>query len=467
MTKLRIALLLVLAVHLFSSCLNDARESRQFGAYYTNVGAKDSITGRYADLVVKVADDMQLIFCRDSGYLPYLTIGDEKWYVDAFFEKRSNESSTEIDEFNKYSYVRIIENSAEKIIIHWRYIPDMRNIGFRSVVHEYFIITPDRRVSRIIRAGDMDLNVYQDPKSRIVQEMQLTDGGIKELSLKEAVVTSVPNKAIKGSPVKDQQLVKPVAWWKFDEGLNESDDHAFESIGNSKCLVDGNITLWKQGISGTALAFDGYDSKVLLEPGKSGFFKNDFTIEAWIALGAYPWDWGPVIDYTAEDKSGLYFGVNSDGRAGIMLNEGEADAVLISEMQIPIYQWTHVAVSYDKGTNSLSVFINGEKSGEIETGSQKFNFNKTDLSIGLNKRPRKTASHVSRDYPPEVRTPLGNQAKIYGIEGLIDEVKIYDKAITSGELAEIYQMTKPSGETRENPDLEKQILPGEVNGKNG
>ena len=320
MPQLRIAVIVLLAVHLFSSCLNITRESSQFGPYYTNVGAKDSITGRYADLVVKVADDMQLVFCKDSGYLPYLTIGDEKWYVDAFFEKRSNESSTEIDEFNKYSYVRIIKNTSEKIIVHWRYIPDMRNIGFRSVVHEYFIITPDRRVSRIIRAGDFSLNVYQDPKSSIVQEMKLTNNGIKELSLKEAEVTSMPNKAIKGSPVKDQQLVEPVAWWKFDEGLNESDDHTFESIGNSKCPVDGNITLWKQGISGTALAFDGYDSKVFLGPGKSDFFKSDFTIEAWIVLGAYPWDWGPVIDYTAEDQSGLYFGVNSDGRAGIMLN---------------------------------------------------------------------------------------------------------------------------------------------------
>lgn len=466
MAKIRMALILVLAVHLFPSCINQSSKSWPFGAYYTNVGSNDSITGKFADLVVNVDHEKQLIFCRESGYLPYLKIGDEKWYVDELFEKRSNEPTAEIDEFNKYSYVRIIENTSEKIIVHWRYIPDMRSIGFRSVVNEYFIITPDRKMSRIIRVGDMDLNIYKDPKSRMVQEMKITGNGIRRLSLKEADTTSVPNQAIKGSPIKDQQLVKPVAWWRFDEGLHESDDNTFESIGNIRCPVSGNITLWKQGVSGTALAFDGYDSKVILDPGRSSLFQYNFTIEAWIVLGAYPWDWGPIIDYTTEDTSGLYFGINSDGKAGILLNKGEEKAALISEVQIPLYQWTHVAVSFDNGTDLLGIYINGMKSGEIETVGQDFNFNKTDLSIGLNKWPKKTANHVSRDYPPEVRTPLGNQPRIYGIEGLIDEVKIYDQAIAGTQLAEIYRMTSPSDEIRVNPDLEKRILPGEVDGEN-
>lgn len=460
------ALLLALAVQIFTSCANWDQESRHFGAFYTKVGPPDGITGKYADLIVKVDDNKQLVFSRQSGYLPYLMVGDNKWYVDEFFERKSNEPSAKIEEFNKYSYVRIIENTSKKIIVHWRYIPDMREIDFRSVVHEYFVITPDRKMSRIIRKGDMNLNLYKDPKTRIVQEWKITGKGIRKLSSQEADTTSMPNKAIPGSPVKDQQLVKPVAWWKFDEGLSESVDNTIESTDHVRCPVYGNITLWKQGVSGTALAFDGYYSKVSFDPGKSGYFNSDFTIEAWIVLGAYPWEWGPVIDYTAEDQSGLFFGVNSDGMAGIMLNTGEEQAELISEIQIPLYQWTHVAVSYNKGTDLLGMYMNGEKSGEIETGSKSFNFYKTDLSIGLNKWPRKTSNHVSRDYPPEVRTPLGNQARIYGIEGLIDEVKIYDQAIAGRQIAEIYEMTRPTEEIRDNPDLEKRILPGVVDGEN-
>jgi hypothetical protein len=440
--------------------------SRQFGAYYTNVGTRNSITGKYADIVVNLEDDKEFIFCKESGYLPFLKMGKEKWYVGEIFKRKTDDSTVGTDEFNKYSFARIIENTAEKIIIHWRYIPDMRNIGFRSVVHEYYVLTPDRKVSRIIRSGDMNLDIYKSPRSRIVQELKITSNGIKELSLQEADIAFEPHKAIEGASLKGEPTVNPVAWWKFDEGLSESDDNTFECIGNIECPVTGNITLWKEGISGTALAFDGYYSKVVCDPGNRDLFNGDFAMETWLVLGAYPWDWGPLIDYTADDKSGVYFGINSDGRAGMRLDNGEQEAGIISDMQIPLYQWTHVAVSYDKEKNLLGIYIDGKKSGELDAEACNFKFKRTDLFIGLNKWPKKTANHVSRDYPPHVRTPLGNQARIYGIEGLIDEVKIYDKSFTDSQIADLYTMTEPAEGTRNNPDLEKRILPGQVDGRN-
>lgn len=458
--------LLVLAVFLLTFCTQQASKDSKFGAYYTNVGAKDSITGKYADIVVNIDDDKEFVFCRESAYLPFLKLGDEKWYVNELFEKKSDDLSEGLDEFKKYSYVRIIENTGEKIIVHWRYIPDMRNIDFRSVVHEYFIFTPDGMLSRIIRSGDMNLDIFNNPTSRIEQELKITAHGIKELSLKDADLTFEPHEALNGLTLKGEPAVKPIAWWRFDEGLRDSDDNTFESVDNIKCPVKGNITLWKEGISGSALAFDGYYSKVELEKGKKDLFNDDFTIEAWLALGAYPWDWGPVIDYTADDKSGLYFGVNSQGRAGIILNNGKDEVELVSEKQLALYQWTHVAVNYNKDNKLLGIYLNGEKSGELKAKGMDFNFSKTDLFIGLNKLPMGTTSHVSRDYPPHVRTPLGNHPRIFGIEGLIDEVKIYDNAISSGQIADLYEMTEPEEDKRHKPDLDARILPGEVDGKN-
>ena len=464
MKKFKSVLLLILSVQVLTVCTKKAPMNKPFGAYYTNVGATTGITGKYADIVVNIDDDKEFVFCKESGYLPYLRIGGQRWPVAEIFKKRTGNSQAGLDEFNQYSYVRIIENSADKIIVHWRYIPDLRDINFRSIVHEYFILTPDRKVSRMIRSGNMNLDIYNNPESRIIQEMKFTRNGIRELSLKAADTGFLPHKAIKGFPLNGEPPVKPVAWWKFDEGLHESNDATFENIGNIKCPVTGNITLWKKGISGTALAFDGYDSKVVYTPGKNDLFNHDFTIEAWVVLGAYPWEWGPVMDYTSDDKSGVYFGVNSDGRAGIRLNDGEEEAGLISDKQIPLYKWTHVAANYNKVGKLLGLYIDGEKSGEIETRGLPFKFKSTDLFIGLNKWPRKSANHVSRDYPPHVRTPLGNQARIYGIEGLLDEVRIFDKAMTGGQIDQLCRMTEAPDAIKKNPDLEKRILPGQVTG---
>lgn len=457
---------LVLAVSLLTFCTHQASKNSKFGAYYTNVGTKDSITGKYADIVVNIDDDKEFIFCRESGYLPYLKIGGQRWHVAEIFKRSTVDSQAGLDEFNKYSYVRIIENSAGKIIVNWRYIPDLRDINFRSVVNEYFTLTPDGKVSRMIRSGNMNLDIYNKPESRIIQEMRFTGNGIRELSLKEADTVFIPHKAIKGSPLNAEPTVKPVAWWKFDEGLKQSDDNTYESVDNIKCPVTGNVTLWKEGISGTALAFDGYFSRVVLKKGERNFFTDDFTIESWMCLGAYPWEWGSVIDYSYDDKSGLYFGVNSDGRAGIRFNDGENELEWISKRQLPLYKWTHVVVSYNEDKSLLGIYIDGEKSGETVADMGDFKLKSTDLSIGLNKWPRKTSSHVSRDYPPEVRTPLGNQARIYGIEGLIDELKIYDKAIDEGQIADLYMSARPKEDIIRNPDLEKRILPGQVDGNN-
>jgi hypothetical protein len=89
----------------------------------------------------------------------------------------------------------------------------------------------------------------------------------------------------------------------------------------------------------------------------------------------------------------------------------------------------------------------------------------TDIVIGLNKEPGKTSQHVSRDYPPEMRTPEGNQAMVYGLEGLIDEVNIFGVALSEGQVKEAYELFAFDEQLLLNPDLEPRILPGELDGE--
>ena len=66
---------------------------------------------------------------------------------------------------------------------------------------------------------------------------------------------------VKGNSEKGPVVVKPTVWFKFDESTGEVTQ---ESIPATTIEVPGHKTLWKQGISGTALEFDGYNTVVTL-----------------------------------------------------------------------------------------------------------------------------------------------------------------------------------------------------------
>jgi hypothetical protein len=90
------------------------------------------------------------------------------------------------DKNNIYSYVRIINLSPDEIKIHWRYMSDLKKVGFDGVVHEYYAINPDGKVHREIREGEANLFDFKDPQNKTVQDLQLTDSGIIVLSTIDA-----------------------------------------------------------------------------------------------------------------------------------------------------------------------------------------------------------------------------------------------------------------------------------------
>ena len=57
----------------FSHCTEKV-VTRQSGffAYYTIYGEKDAITGPFADVLINIDSMKQIVFCRETGYLPFL-----------------------------------------------------------------------------------------------------------------------------------------------------------------------------------------------------------------------------------------------------------------------------------------------------------------------------------------------------------------------------------------------------------
>jgi hypothetical protein len=420
------------------------------------------ITGKYADIIVNLAAGRQLVFARESSYLPYWETEKGKWFIKEIVPRQKDIACL-------YSYVRIIENKPDKVLIHWRYMPRLRKVGPADVVHEYFDITPDERIVRRIKKGTREFEKWNDPQNVTVQTIKLVPEGIKEISLETATLGRRAKEPVAGSPVKTKVVGSPAAWWKFDEGLKQrtygQNDLAKESVGGRDCSIVGEAILWKKGVSGTALAFDGYRSKVMFRGSEAPSIGDELTVEAWVVLGAYPWNWAPLVHQSIVDPGPIERGTYDEHGRGEQRKKGEGYYLGVGPYGYPIftidgrqvegsvklstYRWTHIAGTY--GDGRMRIYVDGEECGSIEAAG-KISVPNTGLVIGLN--------NIKGRATDPVRGPICHLPLTYGIEGLIDEVKIYNIALNSSQVAASYKNLRPTEGRRDSPDLQRRILPG-------
>jgi len=430
-----------------------------FGAYYTKINSGQpfetySRTGKYADIIVQVADaGGKLVFWRGASYRPYWqTSGIE--YVPEVISRKGDGNNNMPDRVNAFSYVKIIENSPEQIVVHWRYEADFgggnpkTNVDTEDFVDEYFTIKPDGKVMRTIKKGTARIDDWNDPLNKTTQTFTLTAEGITDLSTKGPGV-SLRSKKVCGNPIKGPVIGTPAAWWKFNEAAGNI---TIESIGNQPSTTTGHKSLWKKGVSGTALQFDGYFSMVSLPSAASPDIAGGLTLEAWIALGAYPWNWAPMVQQGDDD--GYFLGIDGHGYPGFRVRAGDQWLTLDLSGDPPYannlkrYRWYHLAGTYDKATGKMCLYINGQLAAAKSVPHATVQTTHDPIRIGKGKD----------------RIPVDNYKKnstSYSFDGLIDEVKIYDRALGPSQIKQSYDHFNPGSTVVNNPDMQQRVFPTE------
>ena len=99
----------------------------------------------------------------------------------------------------------------------------------------------------------------------------------------------------------------PLAHWSFDE-----ESPGYEVIGKG---------LLVPGVKGKAYKFDGFSSYIEDKSLVDSKMPRSFSIEAWVSLGAYPWNWAPIVTIGKFKVTGFYFGVDSRGRVGFQMSD--------------------------------------------------------------------------------------------------------------------------------------------------
>lgn len=196
----------------------------------------------------------------------------------------------------------------------------------------------------------------------------------------------------------------PVAAYAFDEGSGAT---LTDRTGNDHNGAISGATWNASGHSGKALSFDGNGDMVTIADHARLDMSSGFTLESWIKPRTLQ-GWKMVLLKEAPPST-LSYGLYASASGGPVPSGWTRDGSVYGSTGLPLGAWTHLATTYDRGT--MRIYVNGQLAG-TETGVPAPPASDGALRIGGN--------------------------SIWDFEtfdGLIDDVRIYGRALSAAEIA--------------------------------
>ncbi|MGI6607121.1 MAG: LamG-like jellyroll fold domain-containing protein, partial [Peptococcia bacterium] len=213
-----------------------------------------------------------------------------------------------------------------------------------------------------------------------------------------------------------------VGQWGFDEGAGTT---AADTSGNDNHGTIAGPT-WTNGVVGKALSFSGngcveVPHHAFLNP------RNALTIEAWINPSTNM-NWRKVISKSLGSNTDYSIFQGSESNLAFSLKMGNVARTVYSPANsVPLGEWTYVVGTYDG--SRVKLYLNGTLVKTINISGE-INAHNEPLRIG------------------------GEKNGAY-FEGMIDEVKIYNEALSAAEIQDRYNAAV-------NPVEDATISPQEV-----
>jgi glucose/arabinose dehydrogenase/PKD repeat protein len=195
-----------------------------------------------------------------------------------------------------------------------------------------------------------------------------------------------------------------VAAYGFNQGSGTA---VTDSSGSGNSGTTSGTTWATGGKFGSALSFNGSNASVTVPDSASLDLSAGMTLEAWVNPTVIGGAWRTVV--FKQTGGGMVYALYANNDAGRPIGQvnilGEQNA--IGTAQVPLNTWTHLATTYDGAT--LRLYVNGTQvASKPQTGN--IPASTGALRIGGN--------------------------SIWGeyFAGLIDEVRVYSRALTAGEI---------------------------------
>ena len=235
------------------------------------------------------------------------------------------------------------------------------------------------------------------------------------------------------SSMRSQASASPrglVASWRFDGS-------ALDTVTGREDDLSGHFE-YVDGLDGQALKFDGFTTRLTRLASNAPAIGEAFTIEAWIALAAYPWNWCTLVGQRDGALAGFDFQIGPEGelRLGMSMDDVFFRAEwreCRSEPAVQLRVWSHVAAVYD--ASGLRLYANGVEVSRLELKGRLAPATEAELRLGMNSE-QVPASHPHRSY--------SNLPTWFALDGLVDEVAMHDTALTADEIRAHFDSRQPT-----------------------
>ncbi|MCD8336195.1 MAG: GH32 C-terminal domain-containing protein [Lachnospiraceae bacterium] len=203
----------------------------------------------------------------------------------------------------------------------------------------------------------------------------------------------------------------------------------------SALYMDSQEPQWRDtGVSGGSLLFDGNSTCVTYSKSAIKVEGDVLSVSVWFAPRTFEWDdpfaeengtqalTGIISQCSRSGMAGFQLGYQRFGKLCFEVGTGSEWLTLWAGEELEKYKWNHIAAVFDGPNGEMSLYRNGALVGsmEIEKGSAITGTNK-QLLVGRScEADRLGAGYINM------------------CSGLMDELKLYQRALTAEEVAETY-----------------------------
>jgi len=211
-----------------------------------------------------------------------------------------------------------------------------------------------------------------------------------------------------------------VAWWR-GEGT------ARDSAGGADGILYRGVT-FAAGKVGRCFAFDGISSGINVPDVPAFALTNSLTVEGWLFVPSAPLVPGMVL-FRGDTRPGLdpyYVSVEPQAGTSGMLNfvVWNADNINTSiSAPMPLGVWTHIAATLDNCGGLMRLYTNAVVAAETNTTIRPLGALDPNYQPGIG-----IGNHSSQPSPFN-----------YPFHGLIDELSVYNRALSPNEVQAIYR----------------------------
>jgi len=215
--------------------------------------------------------------------------------------------------------------------------------------------------------------------------------------------------AVKYAPPNNQGLV---GYWSFNEGTSTV---ALDYSGNKNKGTLVNGPAWVNGKRGKALNFDGVNDFVDANPsnGNNLDISGPLTVTAWVKTNSLGTFQTIISKHTGGSNANYLIWIENQNRFQTYASPGGISTNVMGTTVAKKNTWYHVAELWDGAF--LRLFVNGVQEGTPASGSGNVGVTIKDVAIG-------SESYGGSNF----------------FNGLIDEVRVYNRALSADEIQKLY-----------------------------